>query len=195
MSEQLVTGEDDLLRLWQESLLPAPEPEHLARSIGRLQLAGFDRAVRRHDLREYLGFVLLLLFYTGQWLLGGNRLQAAVAVAGALFVVCYLWRRHRGLTPLNPAADGRAYQAALLERIDAHIRLLRSIRYWYLLPLYPPVLWTVAETWPRNPVVAATGFVIMTACYAAVAWLCERSAIRHLQATRDRAAALYREEA
>ena len=138
-------------------------------------------------------FVFLLLFFIGQAAVGGDRVQAAVGITGGLVVVSYLWWQHRRLSPLDPSADGRAYQAALLDRLDGQIRLLKNIRYWYLLPLYLPVVWTVAETWRRSPWVAVVGWAAMTAVYVVVAWRCERVAIRRLTLERDAVASLYTE--
>lgn len=196
MSQSFVrNGDDSLLRLWQESATATSHPEHLTRSMGRMALARFDRAILRHDLREYAAFVFLLLVFSGQTALGGDRVQAVVGITGGLFVVSYLWWQHRRLTPLDPAADGRAYQAALLDRIDGEIRLLKNIRYWYLLPLYLPVVWTVVGTWRRNPLAAVVGWAVMTAIYVMVAWLCERVAVRRLTLERDTVASVYTEQA
>jgi hypothetical protein len=188
-------ADDGLLRLWQDSAIATPDPERLTRSVGRMALARFDREVFQHDLREYGAFVFLLLFFSGQAVFQGDLVQAAVGIAGGLFVVSYLWWQHRRLTPLDPSADGRGYQAALLDRLDGEIRLLKNIRYWYLAPLYLPVLWTVAAAWRRNPLVAFAGWMVMTAVYVAVAWLCERVAVRRLTRERDAVASLYAEEA
>jgi hypothetical protein len=190
-------GDDNLLRLWQETRLAAPDPERLARSVGRIALLGFDRRLRVQDLREYVGFLLIFAFFTVQWVIGGaafNWIQAALAIGGALFVISYLfWRHRRLLTPLDPSASGRAYHAALLARIDGQLQLVKSLRYWYLLPLYPPVLWTVASTWERNRAAAAAGFVVMTAAYVAVAWLSARYEVRRLTAQRRELESLYTE--
>jgi hypothetical protein len=194
MSQSSATnGDDGLLRLWQESVIDTPDAQRLARSMGRMALAQFDRAILHHDLREYGAFVFLLLFFIGQAGVGGDRVQAAVGITGGLVVVSYLWWQHRRSSPLDPSADGRAYQAALLDRLDGQIRLLKSIRYWYLLPLYLPVVWTVAETWRRSPWVAVVGWAAMTAVYVVVAWRCERVAIRRLTLERDAVASLYTE--
>jgi hypothetical protein len=50
----------------------------------------------------------------------------------------YLWWKHRGHLPLDPAADAIAYKAALLTRGDGQIDLLRSVTNWSLLPLLQP---------------------------------------------------------
>jgi hypothetical protein len=77
---------------------------------------------------------------------------------------------------------------------DGQMRLLKTIRYWYLVPLYPPVVWTVAITWRRDPLVAVVGWSVMTAVYVMVAWPCERAAVRRLTLERDAVASLYTEQ-
>ena len=192
MSQSFVGDDDDgLLRLWQESTVATPDAERVTRSLGRMALTRFDRAILQHDFREYAAFVFLLLFFAGQAAFGGDRVQAAVGITAGLFVVSYLWRQHRRLTPLDPSADGRAYQTALLDRIDGQIRLLKDIRYWYLLPLYLPVVWTAAATWRRHPVAAVAGWALMTAVYVVVAWVCERVVVRRLTLERGAVASLY----
>lgn len=194
MSHSFVGRDDDgLLRLWQETAIATPDADRLGGSLGRLALERFDRAILRHDLREYVAFVFLVVVFSGQAVLGGDRVQATIGIAAGLFVVLYLWIKHRRLTLLNPSADARAYQRALLERIDGQRRLLETIRYWYLLPLYVPVLWTAATAWRRHPVGAVVGWALMTAVYIAVGWLCERVAVRRLTVEREAVASLYAE--
>jgi hypothetical protein len=192
---QSFTGGDDgaLLRLWQETTIATPDSDRMARSVGRMALERFDRAIVHHDFREYAAFVLLAVVFSGQAAMGGDRVQAAIGIASGVFVVSYLWWQHRRLTGLDPTADGRAYQAALLERIDGQLRLLKNIRYWYLLPLYLPVMWTVVVTWRRHPVGAVVGWALMTAVYVVIGWLCERMAVRRLTVEREAVASLYAE--
>ena len=182
---------DDLVRLWQESILPSSDPERLARQVGRMTLARFDRMIDRRNLREYLGLVVLAMMAGWQWMAGGNRVQAAAILAGGLFVGCYLWWQHRRLAPLDPAADARSYQAALLARIDHQIRLLSSVRYWYLLPLFIPSLWTFVATWQRSRVAAVIGFIVVTVLFAGIGWLNERLAVPFLRQERARVESLY----
>ena len=113
--------------------------------------------------------------------------------AGGLFVGAYLWWQHRGLAPLDPAADARSYQAALLMRIEHQIRLLSRVRYWYLLPLYLPAFLTFAAIWPRSRITAVLSFVIVTTVFAAIGWLNERVAVPLLRKERARVESLYEE--
>jgi predicted negative regulator of RcsB-dependent stress response len=112
---------------------------------------------------------------------------------GVGFVLAYLWWQHRDLAPLDPSSDARAYQAAMLARIDKQIRLLSRIRYWYLLPLYIPGLWVIKQMWKKNPMMALVSLVVYTGVYALVGWLNESWGVRKLQAERARIAGLYEE--
>lgn len=185
---------DDLVRLWQETTLPAPDPERLARRVARLALTHFDRAIGRRNIREYAGFVALFLIAGWQWMAGGDRVYAAMAITGGVFVVGYLWWQHRQLAPLDPSADARRYQAALLARIDHQIRLLGRVRYWYLLPLYLPVFRVVATTWDRRPKGALFLWVLVTGVFIVIGWLNERVAVTFLRKERARVESIYMEE-
>src|SRR5262249_16035255 len=146
--------DDDLTLLWRQGASTEPDPGEIARLAGRASVSRFDRASHRRNLSEYAaGLALLFLF--GWGLIAGNdpALDPAIDVIGIVcvaFVMAYLWWNHRHLTPLEPAADARAYQAAMLTRIDNQIRLLRSVRYWYALPLSIPGLWMASQIVRRH---------------------------------------------
>jgi 4-hydroxybenzoate polyprenyltransferase len=118
---------------------------------------------------------------------------AGIPTLGVGFVLAYLWWRHRDLRPLDPSADARVYQAAMLARIDKQIRLLGSVRYWYLLPLYIPGLWVIKQTWKQDPIRAVLNLGIYTGVFAFVGWLNERWGVRRLQAQRAKIQGLYEE--
>ncbi len=185
--------EDDLVRLWQESALAMPDPERLARRVGRLALTRFDRAVFRRNLREYAGFLALFLICAWQWVAGGDRIYGAMATAAGLFVVGYLWWQHRQIPPLDPSADARTFHTALLAHIDHQIRLLGSVRYWYLLPLYLPVFRVVAIAWKRRPEGALVFWAVVTGVFILVGWLNERLAVTFLRKQRAQVEAVYQE--
>ena len=182
---------EDLVRLWQQTALPVLDPKDLARRVARMAVKRFDRSIFWRNFREYAGIAVVVVFFGWQWATGGDRVQAAVGIAGALFVGWYLWSRHRRLTRLDPSADARAYQAALLARIDDQVRLLSQVRYWYLLPLYLPGLWTVAQTWRASPVAAVVGWLVITGTFALIAWLNEKVAVDFLKKERARVESLY----
>jgi hypothetical protein len=192
MSHTSPAAADDLVRLWQESLLPAPDPERLTRPLARLALRRFDRIVSWRNAREYVAILAVVGFAVWRFVAGDDPLQTGALVGAVAFVAGYLWFQHRQRPRLDPSATARAYQAALLARIDQQIVLLGSVRYWYLLPLYVPVLFQAAHTWQANQRAAAVSIlVVVTALYAGLAYVNERLAVGYLKDERARVASLY----
>lgn len=192
MSHPPYPVDDDLVRLWQESLLPASDPERLARPLARLALRRFDHVISWRNAREYLAIVAVVGFGVWRFIAGDDPLQAGALAGAAAFVAVYLWFQHRQVPHLDPSATARAYQAALLARIDRQIALLGSARYWYLLPLYVPVLVQVVHTWQAGHRAAAVSLLaVVTALYAGLAYVNERLAVGHLRNERARVASLY----
>ena len=72
----------------------------------------------------------------------------------------------------------------MLARLDDQIRLLRSITYWYLLPLFLPGLWQALRAWDRSPLAAGLSLLVVIAAFAFVRWLNVRAGVAHLLATR-----------
>ena len=106
----------------------------------------------------------------------------------------YLWWKHRGLQPLDPAADMASYRAALLGRYDQQIALMRTVPYWYLLPLFLPGLWTGVMTWPRSPGAAVVSLVVLVSAFAFVGWLNVRVAVRAVRKAREQVATMLPDE-
>jgi hypothetical protein len=173
--------EAELMSCWQSTMNESPDPGPLARSI-KAHVASFDRKIFWRNFAEYAGCFALLV-WNGYDLLKGNRL-AAVSIAAVLFVMTYLWWKHRGLKELDPAMDAGSYKTALLKRFDDQIRLLSHVKYWYLGPLYVIVLVGAAKTWTRSRVAALLGMAIVLAAFAFVGWLNEVFAVRKLKETR-----------
>jgi hypothetical protein len=55
------------------------------------------------------------------------------------------------------------------------------MRYWYLMPLYLPVMWQAAEAWPQSPGAAVIIVVVVTGLFALIGWLNEVLAVRRLE--------------
>lgn len=191
MSESNIGMADDLTRLWQETALPATDPEQLSRRVARMNLARFDQVIDRRNLREYIGVIAILLMTGSQMYFGGDRVTAGMGMAGGLFVGVHLWWQHRREPPLDPAMNARDYQRVLVERMDHQIRLLSSVRYWYLLPLYLPSLRMAATAWTERPWSAVLLRLIVTVLFAGIAWLNEYLGVRFLRHERARIDSIY----
>jgi hypothetical protein len=97
----------------------------------------------------------------------------------------YLWWTHRHMEPLDPAADLSAYRHALLKRFDDQIRLLRSVPYWYLLPLFVPGLWLAVSNWHHAGWMVLIPLSVLIAVYVFLGWLNVKVAVGTVRAARD----------
>jgi len=177
-------------RMWQARMASAEDPERVARTI-MAQVWRFDQTLFWRNAREYAGGIVLLVVFLGQLVLGNDRIGALVGIGSVGFVIGYLWWKHRGLQPLDPAADVIAYRAALLARVDDQIRLLRSVTYWYLLPLFLPTLWQAVHVWQKSPWAAVVSLAVVAALFAWVRWLNVIGGVGALLATRANVEAMF----
>ena len=184
---------DDLMRLWQQQERAAPNPEQLARTI-MAHVWTFDQKVFWRNFREYLAGAVLMVIFAFQVVLGKDRLGGIIGLVSVGFVMIYLWWKHRGLQPLDPAADIATYRAALLDRYDQQLALLRTVPYWYLVPLFLPGLRTGMLTWPRSPWAAVISLTVMTAVFVFVGWLNVRVGVGRVRMAREQVAAMLPEE-
>ncbi|MBL8227205.1 MAG: hypothetical protein JNL98_01955 [Bryobacterales bacterium] len=194
------SDEKELMNLWQDHILQPPvNTQALIDSMAE-RMKQFDRRVFWRNFREYAAGIVLVPVFLKVTLEGKTALEVAAgafSVLSVLFVMCYLWRTQQQQKPLDPSLDLRDYQAALLARYDRQIALLKSVRYWYVLPLWASAITLVAvkarDPWSRR----VGGFAAaMTLLSAGVVWLNEVYGVRKLREERDRIAteAKYSEE-
>lgn len=189
-----IDQEKELIRMWQENALPGPiDAGQLARDIA-LKVEKFDRTILWRNLREYIAGAVLILWFLWQSFDPVRRPVALAGIVAVGFVMVYLWRSHRKTTPLDAAADVRSYHAALLDRYDHQIRLLRSVKYWYVLPLYLWVLLVIVNVPSRSPGGRISYFLLATLFFAVVIWLNEGYGVRKLRRARKAAEELLREK-
>ena len=181
--------ERELMRMWQESLLPAPmDARQLAMAIAR-RVESFERKIFWRNMREYVAGGGLIAWFL--WLLRypGQRYLSVAGIVAVGFVMIYLWRSHRKKPPLDPAADVRSYRTALFERYDRQIELLRHVKYWYVAPLYAWMM-LVLFTTPSPRAGRLPYFIVVTAFAAFVIWLNESYGVRKLRKARQNAESL-----
>jgi hypothetical protein len=184
-------NEKEIIQMWKETTLPHPfDPHQLANEIAA-KVTKFDRTVYWRNFREYAAGGFMIAWFL--WL-SGDRSKWNLTIPGLLavsFVMLYLWRSHRKRRQaLDPAIDLNSYRAALLERYDRQIRLLSTVKYWYVLPLYAWMV-SVGIMVPVNlPGGAPAYFTAITLFAAFIVWLNESYGVRKLRAARDNAAKL-----
>ncbi|MFN7919614.1 MAG: hypothetical protein U0Q16_05930 [Bryobacteraceae bacterium] len=153
----------------------------------------FDRKIFWRNMREYVAGGALIAWFA--WMLRNPR-HRGVSIAGIVatgFVMFYLWRSERNKPKLDPSADVRSYQAAVLDRYDRQIALLSRVKYWYVAPLYAWMLLALFAV-PPPPMGRLAPFIAVTAFSGFVIWLNESYAARKLHKARQEAATLFEEK-
>jgi hypothetical protein len=178
------TVDNELMHLWQQDPALAADAERLARVV-MARVWRFDQQIIWRNVREYAAGLVLMVVFGGQIALDDDRIGGAIGLGCVGFVMTYMWWKHRHLQPLDPAADLAAYRGALLQRVDDQIRLLRSVPYWYLLPLFLPGLWLAISRFPDVGWMVLAPLGVLVAIYAFLGWLNVKVAVGGLRAARD----------
>jgi hypothetical protein len=181
---------DDLDSLWKAQPLDTGMRGEEMRGIVLKKIACFDRAIRRRNRAEIVAAVVVSAsFAYFAWLQrnGIERLGSIIIAASALWIIYYIWRF--GSEPGDPDPDQSAasYRRALALKYQHQIRLLRNVKFWYLLPMYVGLLISSAgllTEHAKNGVLSwtdAIGPLVYTVFFAAVWWLNEVYTIRKLR--------------
>ena len=120
------------------------------------------------------------------------RIGALVIAVSALWIIYFLLRYGKTAVNPDPSQNLLGYTRALIERYDHQIRLLKSVKYWYLLPMYVGLLIISAGVFLQRAKGRNldwrdfAGPVLYSAIFAAVWWLNEVSAVGRLRKQRAR---------
>jgi hypothetical protein len=186
---------DELEQLWKTQPADAAMKGEEMRSIILKRTETFDRKIRWRNLRETIAAVAIAVFFT--YIAWGQRngLQRAgsfILVASALWIIYYIWRHGSDPADPNPDQTLAGYQRALVRRCEHQIRLLRNVKFWYLLPFYVGLLTgsvgMLKERAASGPLtwLDAIGPIFYTLVFAGVWWLNEVYAVRKLQRMRTK---------
>lgn len=124
----------------------SPMSEAQILNLVKQQSKAFDAKIRRRDRRESIAAVLVFLFFSlmlldPSWMV---RAGALIVMASSAFVYWTLRRtrtRHATSQPGRPVAD---VLRAERTKVEAQIRLLENILWWYIAPLAIGVVLVVA---------------------------------------------------
>jgi len=200
-------NDDPVCRLWQSA--PAGAERDTTQMIEAIQkkARAFERMIFWRDAREIGVAVLMVPIFVYEAI---QARPAPFVAAGFIFAaVCFLfiagrlwWSRRGGPRPA-PEESVAAYSRALVAGYDRQIALLRTAKYWYVLPIYASMLaihagvvaMTAAplgrrreqapERWLLGVGFLAAVFVLTTALMGFVWWLNEGYAVRKLTAERE----------
>lgn len=185
--------DDELMLLWQQGTSNTPDPAEVARLAARASMRRFDRMILRRNVVESVAAAGVLAYFGWEIVAGDERLRNAVSFACVSSVIAYLWWSHRHGVVLDATADAEAYHAALIAELDRQIALLRTVPYWYLLPLYVPPVLLAVPLWHKNPAATLVYLGVVTAIYVGIGVLNVRVGVARLLSERARLEALYQE--
>jgi hypothetical protein len=190
-----MADKDELNQLWCGQTTGPPTKGEDMLTIAMERAERFDRTIKARNLRECLAAALVTVFFALVAWKSPNALARAgnlVVAASGLWIVFFMLRYGRNAP--SPAADRSLadFQQALLRKYDHQIRLLKNVKYWYLLPPYVGLLLAsagilMANTakgqpgWPQSIAVA-----IYTGVFGFIWWLNEGPAVGKLRRERAR---------
>jgi hypothetical protein len=185
---------DDLQALWQQSPVASGRKGDEMLAIVEKKSRTFDRKIRVRNWVECIaGVVVAAAFGWIAFAIAPNavvRSGAIIVVLSAVWVIFYIVRYGGNPAPV-PDQTLASYRQALTENYDHQIRLLRNVKYWYVLPPYigvltlsAGILMEVSKHRPLNP----KDFVspaICTTVSVLIWWLNEGYGVRKLRKERE----------
>jgi len=185
---------DELEQLWKtQPVDPAVKGEEM-REIILNRTEKFDRTIRRRNMRETVAAAAVAVFFSYLAWGQSDRIVLAgslILVAGSLWIIYYLWRHGTEPPDPNPDQTLAGYQQALVRKYDHQIRLLRNVKFWYLLPIYAGLL-TLAGAMIKDRaekgLLTGSDFlypVFYTLVFAGIWWLNEVYGVGKLRRMRD----------
>jgi hypothetical protein len=155
----------------------------------------FDRRIALRNLLECIAGGVVGVFFGFEGLRTHDyviKTGSLIVAAGAAWIVYYLLRYGKTSVSADPNQNVMSYTRALLERYDHQIRLLKSVKYWYLLPMYVGLLIMSAGLFLERAKAGTMGWrdiggpAVYTAVFAAVWWLNEVASVRRLRQQRSK---------
>jgi hypothetical protein len=133
-------NDDALKKLWQEQKIqsePLPsDSEQIAQMKQKMKT--FDKHIFWRDVRE-VGVCILILPIFVLFLLHSPTVLAQVGcwivILSALFIAGRLIHARRRVPAASPTATLRETLRTEIEKVEVQIRLLRSVLWWYVLPI------------------------------------------------------------
>jgi hypothetical protein len=193
-----MTPTDELRQLWQSDISAAINQRDLLQELQR-RSRNFDRMNRRRDILNIVAMLVVIVVYSRFAMGATNTLER---VADVWLVACSVWfifyLRRVATTSRKPVPEQTlgAYRQALTGRYDAQIRLAKSVKYWFLLPMWLGVLlYDIAYRMNGgNNTKFALVMMVVTVGSVFAWWLDEGPGVRYLERKRRELAVLVGEE-
>ena len=137
--------DDRLNDLWRSEASSSSSPEQKEREGEEMltmvieRTRKFDRQILLRNVREVAAALIVTgIFAWFAWKApsGLERIGDAITAASGVWITFYVLRFGAGPKALDPGVNLHAYHALLRGNYDRQVRLVRSAKYWYLLPMY-----------------------------------------------------------
>ena len=186
---QVMNGTDELRELWNTTPVPPVRREEVLATVQK-RIKKFDRMIFMRNLRECAAslivsavFFWMALQIREPW----QRAGAWILVVSGLFITFTLIRYGRSGKDPDAGSNLIDYISALMNRYDQQVRLLKNVKYWYLLPMYIGLVsLTIGKVLQESragavkwPVLAMP--IVYTVLFAWIWWLNEVRAVERLQ--------------
>jgi hypothetical protein len=196
-----MNGEDELRKLWCGQPLRAEATGEELLALVQKRMWHFDRMIAVRNTVESIAAGLVAASFGWLGLRAHDPLMKVgffIVAAGAAWIIYYLVRYGNISVSADPSQSLADYRHALAERYDHQIRLLKTAKYWYLLPIYVGLLitsvalflqqgWRTAGWWDFEMP------ALYTIAFAAVWWLNEVYSVGRLRRERARLLSLTEE--
>jgi len=130
---------DELRELWCSQPVPAATSTEELVKLVQARTEKFDRQIRNRNLRECIAAAAVTLIFGAMAYRVDDhfsRIGFTLIAATGLWIIFFLLRYGRASAPPDPGLDLDGYRRALVAKYDRQIWLLKSVKYWYLLPLW-----------------------------------------------------------
>jgi hypothetical protein len=185
-----MNNRDELRDLWTSQLPLVETKGEDIMTLVQKKIRKFDRMIAIRNLRECIASVVVAAVFGWQALRADDwltRTGTLVVAVGSLWIVYYLLRHGRTSVGVDLSQSVLGCARVLVQRYDDQIRLLKTVKYWYLLPMYAGLLIVSAGQVAQGikaggirwPVFA--GPVFYTAVFAVFWWLNEVHSVGRLQ--------------
>ena len=190
---------DELSELWCSQSYPSSATKEEFMMLVQKKTRQFDRFILIRNVLESMSALAVSIIFAAMAARTQDTLQRIgllIVAASGLWIIAFLLRFGRTSVPTDPTQELSRYRHALVERYDCQIRLLKSVKYWYLLPPWIGLLTASAGVMlheSRNGRLGWYEFIgpaVYTAFFGLVWWLNEVHGVAHLRAERARVLAI-----
>lgn len=189
-------NDDPLQQAWQSQPAEAPSVDNVDAMLIQLrqQQDKFQKQIFWRDFREVGTGIILIPVWIVMGVQGSLPVTWYLAVPAMLWIAGYMLYQRRATRhlELQPGASLRDSLATSIAQLDHQIRLLRTIFWWYLLPIlialvafFGQCLWQDRHGGPMSFVAFGLVMTICATVFVGVYWINQSAVRRGLQPRRD----------